>query len=60
MQVHDVLLSKRLTKLLRHTALTEGVQIDREGWVSLADDADGFGCCVIPSDCVCLPLVAYR
>ena len=35
-ELHDVLLSKRLTKLLRHTALLEGVQIDCDGWADLA------------------------
>lgn len=36
-EVHDVQLSKRLTKLLRHKALEHGVEIDRDGWASVAD-----------------------
>ena len=36
-EIHDVRLSKYLTKLLRHKALEAGVQIDPEGWADVAD-----------------------
>ena len=36
-QVHDVLLSKHLSKLLRHKAYEHGVEIDRDGWALVED-----------------------
>ena len=36
-EVHDVMLSKRLTQLLRHKALEVGVPIDDCGWAQLSD-----------------------
>jgi len=36
-EVHDVRLSKHLSRLLRHKALESGVQVDTEGWASVSD-----------------------
>ena len=36
-EVHDVRLSKYLSRLLRHKALESGVQVDTEGWASVSD-----------------------
>lgn len=36
-EVHDVRLSKLLSKLLRHTAIEFSVKIDGDGWVPLSD-----------------------
>ena len=53
-EVHDVKLSKRLTKLLRHSALHAGLSVDRESWALLKDalalinasEGEGGGCWV--------------
>jgi len=36
-EVHDVTLSKHLSRLLRHDALDHGVALDADGWADLAD-----------------------
>ena len=36
-EVHDVRLSKYLSRLLRHKALESGVQVDTEGWARVSD-----------------------